>query len=60
MKLPGVKVYNKLNFNEHLDGIIKKATRKVSSLSTVFTLMGLTKRRVDVYGYIIVEPLITE
>ena len=60
MKLPGVNVYNKLNFNEHLDGIIKKATRKVSSLSTVFTLVDLTKRRVDVYGYIIVEPLITE
>ena len=60
MELPGVKVDNKLNFNEHLDGIIKRASRKVSSLSTVFPLMDLTKICVDVYGCAIVEPLITE
>ena len=29
----GIKVDNKLNFNEDLDGIIKKASRKVSALS---------------------------
>ena len=35
-KLLEVKVDNKLNFNEHLDGIIKKASRKVSALSRIF------------------------
>ena len=44
-KLLGVKVDNKLNFNEHLDGIIKKASRKVSTLPRIFPLMDLTKRR---------------
>ena len=44
-KLLGIKVDNKLNFNEHLDGIIKKASRKVSALSRIFPFMDLTKRR---------------
>ena len=35
---------NKLNFNEHLDEIIKKASRKFSALSWNFPFMGLTKR----------------
>ena len=44
-KLLGVKVDNKLNFNEHLDEIIKKAgSRKVSALSRIFTFMDLMKR----------------
>ena len=44
-KLLGVKVDKKLNFNEHLDGIIKKASRKVSTLSRIFPFMDLPKRR---------------
>ena len=44
-KLLGVKLDNKLNFNEHLGGIIKKASRKVSALSRVFPFMDLTKRQ---------------
>ena len=44
-KLLGVKADNKFNFNEHLDGIIKKAgSRKVSALSRIFTFMDLMKR----------------
>ena len=43
-KLLGVKVDNKLNLNEHLDGIIKKASCKVSALSRIFPFMDLTKR----------------
>ena len=42
-KLLVIKVDNKLNFNEHLDGIIKKASRKVSALSRIFPFMDLTK-----------------
>ena len=70
----GVKVDNKLNFNEHLDGIIKKAGRKVSALSRIFPFMDLTKRRFlmnSIFtpqlsycpllsGYVIVKPLITK
>ena len=44
-KLLGIKVGNKFNFNEHLDGIIKKAIRKVSSLSSIFPFIDITKRR---------------
>ena len=29
-KLPGVEVNNKLKFNEHVDGIIKKASCKLA------------------------------
>ena len=35
-KLLDIKVDNKLNFNEHLDGMIKKASRKLSALSRIF------------------------
>ena len=44
-KLLGIKVDNKLNFNEHLDGIIKKASRKVSASSRIFPFVELMKRR---------------
>ena len=44
-KLLGVKVDNKLNFNEHLDRIIKETSRKVSTLSRTFPFINLTKRR---------------
>ena len=43
-KLVGVKVDNKLNFNENLDGIIKKASRKVNTLSRIFPFIDLTKK----------------
>ena len=44
-KLLRVKVDKKVNFNEHLHGIIKKASRKVNALSRIFFFMDLTKRR---------------
>ena len=34
-KLLGIKLDSKLNFNEHLDGIIKKASRKINALSRI-------------------------
>ena len=39
----GVKLGNKLNFNEHQDRIIKKASRKVSAISRILPFMDLTK-----------------
>ena len=44
-KLLRVKVDSKLNFNEHLDGIIKKANGKVNALFRIFPFMDFTKRR---------------
>ena len=44
-KLLGVKVDNRLNFNGHLDGIIKKTSRNVCALSRFFPFMDSTKRR---------------
>ena len=43
-KLFGVKIDNKLRFNEHLDEIIKKASRKVSAISGIFPFMNLIQR----------------
>ena len=39
-KLLGIKVDTKLNFNEHLNYIISKASRKVNALSTVMPYMS--------------------
>ena len=44
-KLLVVKIDNKHNFNEHLDGITKKASHKVSVLTGIFPFTDLTKRR---------------
>ena len=44
-KLLGVKIDKKLIFEKHLNGIIKKASRKLSALSRIFPFMELTKRR---------------
>ena len=43
-KLPGVKVGNKINFNDHLNGTIQKESCKVTVLSRIFPFMCLTKR----------------
>ena len=45
-KLLGIKVDTKLNFNEHLNDIISKASRKVNALSRVVPYMNLSKKKV--------------
>ena len=40
-----VEVHYKLNFNQHLDGKIKKAIHKVTALSSMFSFSDVTKRR---------------
>ena len=42
-KLLGIKVDSRLNFNEHLDGIIKKANRKINALSRITHLRTYAK-----------------
>ena len=44
-KLLGIKVDSRLNFSEHLDGIIKKASRKINALSRITPFMNVSKRR---------------
>ena len=42
-KLLGIKVDSRLNFDEHLDGIIKKASRKINALSRITPFMNISK-----------------
>ena len=44
-KLLGIIIDSKLNFKEHLEGIMKKASRKVNVLSRITPYMNLTKRK---------------
>ena len=44
-KLLGIIIDSKLNFKEHLEGIIEKASRKVNVLSRITPYMNLTKRK---------------
>ena len=44
-KLLVVKVDTILNFNEHLNGIISKASCKINVLSTVILYMSLSKKK---------------
>ena len=45
-KILGIKVDSNLNFNEHLRGIIKIASRKVNALSRIIPFMNIPKRRI--------------
>ena len=45
-KLLGIKVDNRLNFNEHLDSIIKKASGKINALYRIAPFMNISKRRI--------------
>ena len=45
-KLLGIKVDSRLNFNEHLDGIIKKASCKIKALSRIIPFTNISKRRI--------------
>ena len=45
-KLLGIKVDSRLNFNEHLHGIIKKVSRKINALSRTTPFMNISKRRI--------------
>ena len=44
-KLLGIKVDSKLNFNEHLNNIITKASGRVNALSRVMPYMSLSKKK---------------
>ena len=44
-RLLGIKIDSKLNFKEHLDRTIKKASRKISTLSSIASYMNIVKQR---------------
>ena len=44
-KLLDITIDSKLNFKEHLEGIIKKASRKVNVLSRITPYMNLAKQK---------------
>ena len=44
-RLLGIKIDSKLNFKEHLDQIIKKASRKISTLCGIASYMNIVKQR---------------
>ena len=52
-KLLGIKVNSMLNFNEHLDGIIQKASRKINALSRITPLMNISKRYILMKSFLL-------
>ena len=50
-KLLGIKVDSRLNFNEHLDSVIKKAGRKINALSRITPFINRTNRRILINSF---------
>ena len=50
-KLLGIKVDAILNFNEHLNDLISKASRKVNPLSRVVPYMSLSKKKILINSF---------
>ena len=50
-KLLGIITDSKLNFKEHLGGIIKKASRKVNVLSRITPYMNLTEQKLLINSF---------
>ena len=51
-KLLGVTIDNKLNFNEHVSGLCKKASQKLHALARVSPYMNIIKRRTIMNAFI--------
>ena len=49
-KLLGIKIDTKLNFNEHLNNIISKASHKVNAFSRVAPYMSLSKKKILIFN----------
>ena len=52
-KLLGIKIDNKLSFNEHLDEMCKKAGQKLNALARLTPFMNIRKRRVLLNAFFI-------
>ena len=51
-KLLGIKVDNKLAFEEHVEGLCKKVSQKVSALARISSLMRFEQRKHIVHSFI--------
>ena len=58
-KLLGVKTDSRLNFNDHLDWILKKAGRKVNTSSRVSPYMNINKRTTPLSNLVNCYQLLT-
>ena len=52
VKLLGIKIYNKLNFNDHVSMIYKKASHKLHDLARISTFMNKNRLRVLMKAFI--------
>ena len=50
-KLHGIKLDSKLNFKDHLDGVITKTSRKVNVLSLITPCINIAKRRLLINSF---------
>ena len=50
-RLLRVKIDSKLNFKEHLGGIIKKTSRKTNALTRITPYMNIAKRRLLINSF---------
>ena len=51
-KLLGIKFDNKLTFEEHVEGLCKKASQKISALGRISFFMRFERRKRTVYSFI--------
>ena len=58
VKLLGVIIDNKLNFNEHVTRLCKKANQKLHALARISKYLGTEKLRILMKAFIVYCPLI--
>ena len=51
MKLPGVHIDDKLNFNEHINKICKSAGNQLNALTQFKSFLGLKEKKVLVNSF---------
>ena len=52
-KLLGIKIDSKLTFEEHVEGLCKKASQKISALERISSLMRFERRKRTVNSFIL-------
>ena len=50
-KFLGIKIDNKLTFEEHVEGLCKKASQKVSAVARILSLLRFEQRRRIVHNF---------
>ena len=50
-KFLGIKIDNKLTFEEHVEGLCKKASQKVSAVARILSLMRFEERKRIVHNF---------